>query len=180
MKSLNIVNLYLGMSKLKLKINVNLLQLLCIVVSVVLHGEFERFGGFCVDCYFSFHNNWSRFTFILSFNFHIPRYKFTILRLFNILPYISLYFKQTSRLAACVGALCTRADKFALPNRLAWILFLVHTRLLHSSQNAVYVTLSKELVKLLYSLERPINALNDKRSELRFCSKSIFGNKIYV
>ena len=34
------------MSKLKLKINVNLLQLLCIVVSVALHGEFERFGGF--------------------------------------------------------------------------------------------------------------------------------------
>ena len=40
------------MAKLKFKINVNLLQLLCIVVSVALHGEFERFGGFCVDrCY---------------------------------------------------------------------------------------------------------------------------------
>ena len=36
------------MSKLKLKVNVNLLQLLCIVVSVP-HSEFERFGGFCVD-----------------------------------------------------------------------------------------------------------------------------------
>ena len=47
LKSLNIVNLYRGMSKLKLKINVNLLQLLCIVVSVTLNGEFERFGGFC-------------------------------------------------------------------------------------------------------------------------------------
>ena len=46
------MNLYRGMAKLKLKINVNLLQLLCIVVSVALHGEFERFGGFCVDrCY---------------------------------------------------------------------------------------------------------------------------------
>ena len=45
LKSLNVVNLYRGMSKLKLKINVNLLQLLCIVVSVALHGEFERFGG---------------------------------------------------------------------------------------------------------------------------------------
>ena len=44
-----IVNLYRGMSKLKLKINVNLPQLLCIVVSVALDGEFERFGGFCVD-----------------------------------------------------------------------------------------------------------------------------------
>ena len=47
-------------------------------------------------------------------------------------------------------AMFTRADKFALPNRLASVLFLVHTRLLHSSQNAVYVTLSKELEKLLY------------------------------
>ena len=53
LKSLNMVNLYQGMSKLKLKINVNLLQLLCIVVSVALHGEFERFGGFCVDCYYT-------------------------------------------------------------------------------------------------------------------------------
>ena len=46
-----IVNFYRGMAKLKLKIIVNLLQLLCIVVSVTLKGEFERFGGFCVDCY---------------------------------------------------------------------------------------------------------------------------------
>ena len=48
MKSLNIVNFYRGMSKLKLKINVNVPQLLCIVVSVTLNGEFERFGGFSV------------------------------------------------------------------------------------------------------------------------------------
>ena len=41
--------------------------------------------------------NWSRLTFILRFNLDIPRNKFTILRLFNILPYISLYFKQTTR-----------------------------------------------------------------------------------
>ena len=34
------------MAKLKLKINVNLLQLLCIFVSVALHGEFERFCRF--------------------------------------------------------------------------------------------------------------------------------------
>ena len=47
LKSLNIVNLYRGMSKLKLKINVNLPQLLCIVVCVALNGEFEQFGGFC-------------------------------------------------------------------------------------------------------------------------------------
>ena len=48
LKSLNIMNLYQGMSKLKLKINVNVPQLLCIVVSVALNGEFERFCGFCV------------------------------------------------------------------------------------------------------------------------------------
>ena len=53
LKSLNIVNLYREMSKLKLKINVNLPQLLCIVVSVALNGEYERFGGFCVDCYYT-------------------------------------------------------------------------------------------------------------------------------
>ena len=48
MKSLNIVNLHPGMSKLKLKINVNVPPLLCVIVSVALNGEFERFGGFCV------------------------------------------------------------------------------------------------------------------------------------
>ena len=47
------VNLYRGIAKLKLKINVNLLQLLCIVVSVAVNGEFERFCGFCVDCYYT-------------------------------------------------------------------------------------------------------------------------------
>ena len=50
LKSLNIVNFYREMSKLKLKINVKVPQLLCIVVSValIMNGEFERFGGFCV------------------------------------------------------------------------------------------------------------------------------------
>ena len=43
LRSLNIVNLYQGKVNLKLKINVNLLHLLCVVVSVALHGEFERF-----------------------------------------------------------------------------------------------------------------------------------------
>ena len=46
LKSLNIVNVYRGMPKLKLKINVKVPQLLCIVVSVALNDEFERFGGF--------------------------------------------------------------------------------------------------------------------------------------
>ena len=50
------------MAKLKLKINVNLLQLLCIVVSVALHGEFEQFGGFCVDCYYTLYSNSQRKT----------------------------------------------------------------------------------------------------------------------
>ena len=48
---LNIVNLYRSMSKLKLKINLNISQLLRIVVSVALKGEFERFCVFFVDCY---------------------------------------------------------------------------------------------------------------------------------
>ena len=50
LKSFNIVNLYRVMSVLKLKINVNLPQLLSTVVSGAQNGEFERFGGFCVDC----------------------------------------------------------------------------------------------------------------------------------
>ena len=49
-----------------------------------------------------------------------------------------------------------RADKFALPNRLAWILFLVHKRSLYSLQNAAYDTLSNELAKLLYLSGRSI------------------------
>ena len=53
LKSLNIVNLYRGISKIKLKINVNVPRLSCIVVSVALNGEFERFGEFCVDCYYT-------------------------------------------------------------------------------------------------------------------------------
>ena len=51
LKSVNVVNLYRGMSKLKLKINVNVPPLLCMVVSVTLNGVFEQFAGFCVDCY---------------------------------------------------------------------------------------------------------------------------------
>ena len=50
------------MSKLKLKINVKVPQLLCIVVSAALNGEFERFGGFCVDCYYTLNLNLERFS----------------------------------------------------------------------------------------------------------------------
>ena len=52
LKSLTTIKLYRGMSKLKVEINVNLPQLLCIVISVALNGEFDRFGRFCVDCYY--------------------------------------------------------------------------------------------------------------------------------
>ena len=57
LKGLNIVNFYRGMPKLKLKINVKVSQLQCIVVSVALNGEFERFGGFCVDCCYTYSNS---------------------------------------------------------------------------------------------------------------------------
>ena len=42
LKSLNIVNLYRGISKLKLEINEKVPQLLCIVVSVALNFEFAE------------------------------------------------------------------------------------------------------------------------------------------
>ena len=48
LKSLSIVNLHRVMSMLKLKINVNLPQLLCIVISAAQNGKFERFGGFAL------------------------------------------------------------------------------------------------------------------------------------
>ena len=51
LKSLNIVNL------LKIKIIANLPQLMCVVVSAAQNGEFERFRGFCVDCYYTLGDN---------------------------------------------------------------------------------------------------------------------------
>ena len=56
MESLTIVKLYRGMFKLKVEINVNLPQLLSFVISVALNGEFEQFGGFCVDCYYTLYS----------------------------------------------------------------------------------------------------------------------------
>ena len=47
------VNLYQLMSMLKLETNINLPQLLSIVVFAAQNGEFEQFGGFCVDCYYT-------------------------------------------------------------------------------------------------------------------------------
>ena len=41
------------MSKLKLRKNVNPPQLLCIAVFVAQNGEFQQFGRFCVDCYYT-------------------------------------------------------------------------------------------------------------------------------
>ena len=52
-EGLHVVNLYRLMSMLKLKINVSLPPLLCIVVSVAHNGEFERFGGLYFDCYYT-------------------------------------------------------------------------------------------------------------------------------
>ena len=45
---LNIVNLYRGMSKLKLKINLNLLQLLCIVFLWVYMANLSDLVGFAL------------------------------------------------------------------------------------------------------------------------------------
>ena len=53
LKSLTIVKLYRGMFKLKVEIYLNLPQWLCLVVSVALNVEFERFCGFCVVCYYT-------------------------------------------------------------------------------------------------------------------------------
>ena len=53
MKSLAIPKLYRGMFKLKVEMNLNLPQLLFFTVSVALKREFERSGGFCVDCYYT-------------------------------------------------------------------------------------------------------------------------------
>ena len=79
------------------------------------------------------------------------------------------------------SAMFTRADKikFALPNRLAWILFLAHTISLHSSQNAVCDTLPKELAKLLHlsgrSMCRMTNAVSwDSVQNLCLAIKSMF------
>ena len=47
------MDLYRVMSMLKLTINIILPQLLCFVVSAARNGEFQRFGEFWVDCYYS-------------------------------------------------------------------------------------------------------------------------------
>ena len=79
LKSLNIINLYREMFKLKLKINVKVPQLLCIVVSVALNGEFERFGGICNGC-----------CYMLSS---------------SIFSHTFLYISNINRHTACVGPL---------------------------------------------------------------------------
>ena len=52
-EGLHITNLYRAMSMLKLGINVNLPQLLCIFVFVAQNGKLEPFGGLCIDCYYT-------------------------------------------------------------------------------------------------------------------------------
>lgn len=95
----NIVNFYQVLSMLKLKINVNLPQLLF----------FYHFCGskwriwkqlWAVET--TILDNWGRFLFILSFNVHITRYNFTILRQFS---HISLYFEHKKLLVSAHCAL---------------------------------------------------------------------------
>ena len=96
----------------------------------------------------------------------------------------SWYFVLFSNSVYVYFAMFTRAElalpnRSSLPNRLAWILFLVLIRLLHSSQNALYVTSLKELAKLLYlsdrSMRRITNAVNwDSVQNLCLAIKSMF------
>ena len=74
----------------------------------------------------------------------------------------------------------TRADKFALSNCLAWILFLVHTRFLSAFFAECCLRYFIKRAGKTPVFELSINVSNDKRRELRFCSKSMFSNKIYV
>ena len=87
LKSLAIVKLYRGMSKLKVEINVNLPQLMCIVVSVALNclrwllltysitpwtqNPPNRSNSPFRATETTIHNNWGRITFISTFNLDI-------------------------------------------------------------------------------------------------------------
>ena len=77
-------------------------------------------------------------------------------------------------------AMFTRAEKFVLLNCLARILFLVHTRLLPAFFLECCLRYFIKRAGKTPVIELSINESNDKRSELRFCSKSMFSNKIYV
>ena len=92
----------------------------------------------------------------------------------------SWYFVLYSNSVYMYFAMFTRGDKFALPNHLAVILFLVHTRLHFAFFAECCLRYFIKRAGKTPVLERPINASNEKRSELRFCSKSMFSNKIYV
>ena len=97
----------------------------------------------------------------------------------------SRYFVLYSNSVYMYFAMLTRADKFALPNHLAWILFLVDTRLLHCLQNAVYVTLWKELAKLLCLSDRSIRWMTNAVSwgsvqNLCLAIKSMFSTQSCV
>ena len=92
------------------------------------------------------HSNWGTFTFILSFNLNISRYKFTILRLFNILPYISL-FSNINRHTACVGTLWSNHCKLESTNLKRYYdensifpieAILKHKEGLYKKKNALY------------------------------------------
>ena len=109
LKSLNIVNLYRGMSKLKLKINVKAPRLYFrFCGSVAIRYNVEQMSTQNPPNHSNsafratettIHSNRGTFAFVLSFNLDFPRYKFTILRLFNILPYI--YISNINRHCLC-------------------------------------------------------------------------------
>ena len=67
-----------------------------------------------------------------------------------------------------------RADKFALSNCLAWILFLVHTRFLPAffAECCLQYFIKRAGKTPVFKLS--INVSNDKLSEQRFFSKSMF------
>lgn len=64
-------------------------------------------------------HNWGRFTFILSFNIDINRYKFTISRLFDIAIHFFIYFEHTNGHAACIhGRRAVQGLHLILTNKL--------------------------------------------------------------
>ena len=91
------------MSKLKFKINVKYLS--CCVLSFL----------------------WLRMANmndLVGFNLDILRYKITILRLFNIVPYISLYFEHRQTHCLCGPPVVVTVDIKRLRRCVDWVFFL--------------------------------------------------------
>ena len=99
LKSLNIVNLHGVMTMLKLKINVNLPQLLCIVVWRVVTATQNPPNRSKLAILSRRNDNTQQ----LNFNIVITRCKFTILTLQY--PHAFLYISNINRHTACMGSL---------------------------------------------------------------------------